>query len=219
MITFTLTGKKLAAAAVVLVAVVLAMASTVTQGTGSTPTGTGAIVESIVQQTNQVTPGELARWIIEKRQDYQLIDLRAPWQYDDYHIPTATSVPIAQFFNDDNLKRLDRAKKTVVYDTGAGNAAQTQVLLALRGYKAYALQEGINGWWEQVMTPTSLRTGTASPAGYQQARQVRNLFMGSPGSGAAAATPAQPVPKVPPATTPGAQPPPTNKLKLGQGCS
>jgi rhodanese-related sulfurtransferase len=220
-LTFTLTGKKLAAAAVVLLAVVLAMASTVTQGTGSAPVGTGGVVQSIVQQTDHVTPGELAQWIMEKRQDYQLIDLRDAWQYDDYHIPTAINIPIAQFFNEDNLKRLDRGKKTVVYGLGAGHAAQAQVLLALKGYKAYSLREGISAWWENVMTPTSLRVGTTSPAGYQQAKQIRDYFMGTAPSGQSAAAPAQPLPQVPPPTAApeGGSQAPAKKLKLGQGCS
>lgn len=217
--TITLSGKKLAAIAIVLIAVVLAMAATVTEQTGAAPAGTGAISSSILQQSDQVTAGELARWIMEKRQDYQLVDLRDPWQFDDYHIPTAVNVPIAQLLSKDGFKTLDRGKKIVVYGQGAGQAAQTRVLLALKGYESYLLNEGITAWWERVMTPTSLRSETQGPAGYQQARQIREFFMGTGRPSEAAAAPAQPLPQAPPLGAPESGKPQQQKLKLGQGCS
>jgi rhodanese-related sulfurtransferase len=214
----TLTGKSLAAIAIAFLAVVAALAGTIARGGSAGPGNTADLVQTIVDQKDHVTPGELARWIMEKRQDYQLIDIRTPWQYDDYHIPTAINIPLPQFFQESNLKRLDRGKKIVVYGLGAGHAAETQLLLSMKGYNAYSLHEGITEWWELIITPTSLRSETESPAGYQQARQLREYFMGATPSPGSAATPA--VPATPP-STPAAQPQPEQqkKLKLGKGCS
>ena len=128
-INLVLTGKSLAAIGLALIAVVLAVAGTMAHGSGAGPVDSAAIMQSIIEETDHVTPVELARWIIEKRQDYQLIDLRQPWQFDDYHIPTAVNVPLSQFFQDSNLKQLDRSKKIVVYGLGAGHAAETQLVL------------------------------------------------------------------------------------------
>ncbi len=235
--SIVLTGNKLVALAVVLVAVVLAVAAAISHGVKAAETK--AAVESITTEANQVTAGELAQWIIEKRQDYQLVDLRDPWQFDDYHIPTAINVPFAQFFTAENLKRLDRNKKVVVYGLGAGRSAQTQLLLAMKGYRAYSLNDGIIAWWDEVITPTSIRSAMPSSSGYQQARQLREHFMGAGHAGGpttatpptpeapAAVTPASPPAKTPaksPAKLP-KKPPPTDKekekerLKLGTGCS
>ena len=219
-INVVLTGKMIAALALVFVAIVLALAGTMARGGGAGPVDSAGIVQSIIEEKDHVTPTELARWIIEKRQDYQLIDLRQPWQYDDYHIPTAANVPLGRFFEESNLKQLDRSKKIVVYGLGAGHAAETQLLLQMKGYNAYSLREGISAWWDQVITPTSLRSETADPAGYQQAKQLRECFFG--GAGAAAkgtTTPAVSTPIVPPENQPGAKPEQQKKLKLGKGCS
>jgi len=215
----TVTGKMLAAFGLVLLAIILAVTATMARGGGAGPVNDTALVQSIVAETDHVTPVELAQWIIEKRQDYQLIDIRQPWQYDDYHIPTAVNVPLSQLFQESSLKQLDRGKKIVVYGLGAGHAAETQLLLSIKGYNAFSLREGISAWWDQVITPTSLRSETASPEGYQQARQLRDYFMGSTSGSKSTAAPSTAAPVVlPPAGQP-EQKQPEKKLKTGKGCS
>ncbi len=218
-INLVLTGKTMAALALLLVAVVLAVAGTMSHG-GGAGVDSAAVMQSIIDEKDHVTPAELAHWVIEKRQDYQLIDLRQPWQYDDYHIPTAINVPLSQFFLESNLKHLDRSKKIVVYGLGAGHAAETQLLLSMKGYDAYSLREGISAWWDLVVTPTSLRSETADPAGYQQAKQLREYFFGGASSQPKnTAVPAVNAPILPPEAQPGTTKPEQKKLKLGKGCS
>ena len=195
-----LNGKRVAFITVLLVAVVLAAAAAISHSVRAAETAAG--VDSITKDAGQVTAGELARWIIEKRQDYQLIDLRDPWQFDDYHISTASNVPFAQFFNAENLTRLDKKKKIVVYGLGAGHSAQTQLLLAMKGYQAFALNDGVIAWWDEVMTPTSIRSANPSSSGYQQARQLREYFMSGTSAGTTPAVVTPPVVEAPVTTAP-----------------
>jgi rhodanese-related sulfurtransferase len=217
----TVTGKMLAAVGLVLMAIVLAVAASMAHGGGAGPVDSAAIMQGIIEEKDHVTPVALAQWIIEKRQDYQLIDLRQPWQYDDYHIPTAINVPLSQFFQESNLKQLDRSKKIVVYGLGAGHAAETQLLLQMKGYNAYSVREGISAWWELVITPVSLRSESATAEGYQQAKQLRDYFFGGSQSGVkpSAAAPATAAPIVPPDQLEQKQPQNQKKLKTGKGCS
>ena len=214
--TIEVTRKRLAAGGAIFLGLVLALASTVVHGTGSGPVDAPSLVRNIVAEKDHVTSGELAAWILEKKQDYLLVDIRDPWKFDDYHIPTAVNVPLDQLFEDAGLKRLSREKKIVLYGLGMGHSAQAQLLLSLKGYNALSPEDGLAGWWDAVMTPTSLRSESASPTGYLQAKALRERFMGG-----AAASPSTPlaVPQTPPAreaTPPG---PPGQKLKLGKGCS
>lgn len=215
-----ITGKSLAAGAAVLLGVVLALTATALHGTGAGPVDTPGLVQNMITEKDHVTAGELAGWILQKNQDYVLIDIRDPWQFDDYHIPTAVNVPLGQLFDDSGLKQLSREKKIVVCGLGVGLASQAQLLLSLKGYNAFSLEDGIGGWWDAVMTPTSLRSETASPAGYLQAKALRERFTGAPSTGAASRAPAPLViPQAPPVKQ--APPPatPNQKLKLGRGCS
>jgi rhodanese-related sulfurtransferase len=218
-VEFKLSGKSLAAAAAIFLGVVLALATTIARGTGAGPINAPALVQTIVKEEDHVTPGELARWIIEKRTDYQLIDIRQPWQFDDYHIPTAVNIPLPTLFGDAGLEKLSRGKKIVLYGLGAGHAAQAQLLLSLKGYNAYSLREGISAWWDEVMTPLSLQSESQSPAGYQQAKQLREYFLDATPK---VETPVSPPPaptEVPPAQAAPGGKTPAKKLKLGRGCS
>lgn len=216
----TLTGKTLAALAVALIAIIAAVAGTVARGPSGGPVDFNSIAQTIADEKDHITPGELAHWIMEKRQDFQLIDIRQPWQFDDYHIPMAINIPFREFFQEGNLKRLDRSKKTVIYGLGAGHAAETQLLLSMKGYDAYSLREGISAWWDLVLTPVSLRSESASPEGYQQARQIRDYFMGSGTPRTAGTESAVPVSPATPAPVQEGNPQQKEKkLKLGKGCS
>jgi len=219
-VNLTLTGKMIAAATVLLLGLVLALASTVARGFGAGPVDANAAVRTMIDETDHVTAGELAQWLIEKRTDFQLIDIRLPWQFDDYHIPTAINIPLAQLFEDQGLKQLSRTQKVVVYGLGAGHAAEAQLLLSMKGYNALSVKEGLTAWWNEVITPTSLRSDSTSPAGYRQAKQIRERFLGAPGAAQPASAPATAPTETVPATPP-AQGAPAGgkKLKLGRGCS
>src|SRR5579875_1530724 len=114
-----------------------------------------------------------------KADGFYLIDIPDPWKFYHLHNPTAVHIPLADLFKPAGLARLSRGKRIVLYGDGRGHAAQAQLLLSMKGYDAYSLREGINGWWYDLMTPTSLQTAGASPSGYQQAKQIREYFMGS----------------------------------------
>ena len=217
----TLAGKSLAAAALILLATILAVAATIACGTDSEPLNAPAMVQSIIQEKDRITPQELARWIIEMRTDYQLIDVRKPWKFDDYHIPTAVNIPLAQLFAPAGLKQLSRGKKIVLYGSGQGHAAQAQLLLSMKGYNAFSVREGINGWWYDLMTPASIQTTGASPTGYQQSKQLRDYFMGNTARAEGAAkVPRAVVPASPPAPASSQEKKiPATRLKLGRGCS
>lgn len=217
-IDFELKGRTLAAAGVLGVAAALAAVSAAVSPSGMNPASPETVVEAMVTEKDHVQPLELARWILEKRQDYQLVDLREPWEYDDYHIPTAVNIPLTQLFTPEGLKRLDRSKTIVVYGLGMGHPAQTQLLLSLKGYRALSVKDGITGWWDQVLTPQSLRGENPQPAGYQQAKALREQFLGAPGQPSkSGGTTAAPLPSSSPAPAPGKASP--KKLKLGRGCS
>ncbi len=120
-----LTWNRLVLLAVCLLAVIVVATAVISSRVRAAETRAAA--ESISKDSGEVTAGELSQWILEKRQDYQLVDLREPWHYDDYHIPTAINIPLNTLFDSRGLGQLDKGKKIVVYSMGAGNAAKTQL--------------------------------------------------------------------------------------------
>ena len=60
----TVSGKMLAAVALVLIAVILAIAGTMAHGGGAGPVDSAAVMQGIIEEKDHVTPVQLAQWII-----------------------------------------------------------------------------------------------------------------------------------------------------------
>jgi len=150
----------------------------------------GAIVDA---GANQIAPEQLAAWIVEGRADYRLLDLRAPGDYAEYHIPGAENVQV----KDLREYPLLPSEKVVVYSQDGVQAAQGWMLLKALGYPgAYALQRGLEGWKDEVLYPAPPTADDAQGrAQFEKAAALAGFFGGQARaeSGAAdAAAPALP---------------------------
>jgi rhodanese-related sulfurtransferase len=177
-----------------------------------------AIVEG---EVDHVTPDELADWIVEGRQDYRLIDLRAEADYAAYHIPSAQRLAITELPD----AELPRNEKLVLYSAEGIHSAQAWFLLKARKYPAvYILLGGLKQWNEEVIYPVD-PGAAAHPVdriAFAKAAERARYFGGGPraaavpGSAPVALLPtAPPVAKVAPPVVPGGAAPAKKKK---EGC-
>lgn len=92
-----------------------------------------------------ITPQE-AQKLMEDR-DVIVLDVRAPWEYSEGHIKTAENLDFTDPEFVDNIEKLDKNKKYIVYcKTGRrGNLAMKAMEEA--GFKyVYNLRGGYEGW-------------------------------------------------------------------------
>ena len=152
---------------------------------------------------DQVDPSELANWIVAGRTDYRLVDLRDEEAFAAYRIPTAEHVPIARLLD----AGLARNEKLVLYAGDGVKASQGWFLLKANGYKGvYMLSGGLDGWKAHVLFPR-LRDGVTAEAQRENdlLRARASHFGGTPlapGSGAAPAASAAPMPAPPAVAAP-----------------
>ena len=157
------------------------------------------LLTEVARAEDHVTPAELAAWIIERRTDYRLVDIRSEQAFAEYHIPTAENVPIATVLDG----ALGRTDKIVLYGDGGIHAAQAWMALKGMGYRrVYTLLEGLDAWKDEVLFPVA----PASPSPEEEARferavQVARFFGGQPRAAVApgAAPMALPAPPAAPA--------------------
>ncbi|MGA8089338.1 MAG: DUF6691 family protein [Terracidiphilus sp.] len=149
-----------------------------------------------------IEPVQLADWIIQDRNDFRLIDLRAEKDYSVYHIPTAQDAPLASL----NQNFAAHNEKLVLYSNDSLEAAKAWFLLESQGYKSvYVLSGGLQGWKDFVLFP--IRPQGGNDTAFERQAQVARFFGGAPqveGTSAPATTaPAMPkvaAPVLPPAT-------------------
>lgn len=165
-----------------------------------------------------VKAADLADWIVQGRNDYTLVDLRAARDFDSYHIPGAQNLPLASL----TAGSFRRNQKVVLYSDDGTQAAKALFLLEAQGFNsAYMLDGGIGAWRSGVLFP--VKNAGIDPAAFEKQVQLAKYFGGTPqeASAAAASTVAVPiapavvVPAMPASPAVNAPVPPVRKKKEG----
>lgn len=111
------------------------------------------IAQAAARQADRVSVEELARWLIEGRQDFMLIDVRSPEDVEQGQIGEARNIPIVELVTSDVLASLPTDRKLVLYSNGSENGAKAGVLLRLAGFDALVLTGGYNAWHRRILNP------------------------------------------------------------------
>ncbi len=177
------------------------------------------ISQAAARAEDRVTVQQLAEWIIESRQDYQLIDIRSDKAFQAGHIKNADNVPLPILTTADSIKNLSQEKKVIVYSNGSENAAKAVVILRLLGLDSYLLSGGYNAWQMHVLNPDiPLQATDDESEVVAKQRAIACYFSGNPTQ--APIQESKPLEKPKAAFTPPvfAPPPGNSGLILDEGC-
>jgi rhodanese-related sulfurtransferase len=167
------------------------------------------VAQEVARHDDRVTADELARWIIQDKRDFVLVDIRSADDYAKGHIKDAINVSLPELVSPEKLKTLSKDRKVIVYSQGSETAAQATVLLRLAGLDANLLLGGYNFWAKRILDPAvppSMADDEYPDAAVQQA--IACYFVGGK-AGAAPPPPKVVTPAfVPPVSTPAAPLPP-----------
>ena len=113
------------------------------------------LANEIIARSDHITAEQLGHLIIDEDPDYQIIDLREPAEYENFHIKTAINLPMQKLFTDNNLDYIDPEKLVILYSNGGTHAAQAWVLLQAQGItNTTILLGGLNYWVDVYSNPT-----------------------------------------------------------------
>ncbi len=175
------------------------------------------VAQSVARQDDRILAGDLARWLVEARKDFVLIDLRPAADYDKGHIEGAQNLAVTELVTPEKLEALPTDRRVIVYSQGSELASQAVVLLRLAGYDASLLLGGYNFWARHVLNPDISPTradGEYPRVPEQQA--IACYFVGG-NQAARMSTPKHKIPAfVPPVSKPEARP--LRKRKRKEHC-
>jgi len=155
------------------------------------------IAQTAAKKQDRVMPEQVADWIISKKRDYRLLDIRSQDEFDKGHIEGAENIPLAGLILPETLESLPKERKLVVYSNGSEQAAKASVMLRLAGFDAYLLLGGYNHWQERVLNP-DIPTEAADGETPQQALQrAISCYFADPGERTVSELPTAPVPVKP----------------------
>jgi rhodanese-related sulfurtransferase len=98
----------------------------------------------LTDDANAEADREEARALLED--GAQLVDVRAPHEWEAGHIAGATHLPLEEL--PERIGELDPERPVVLYCRGGTRSSMATEALADAGFNAVKLQEGIVGWAE-----------------------------------------------------------------------
>ena len=155
------------------------------------------VAQAAARQSDRVQVEQLAEWLVEERQDFVLVDVRVPSDYDKGYIGDARNVSIAELVTETVMASLPADRKIVVYSNGSENGAKAATLLRIAGLNAQVLAGGYNAWQARILNPDiPLEELDGESLQVSEQRAFACYFVGDRGEGAARRPQAEFVPPV-----------------------
>jgi rhodanese-related sulfurtransferase len=143
--------------------------------------GVTELAADIESERDHISAIELAERIMGRDPNLVILDLRPQRDYEEFHIPTATS----ETLNGLAEKAVSRTATIVLYSEGGAHSAQAWVLMRMRGYrKVFFLREGVYEWISRVHEPRLADDATeAERVEFARSAELSRFFGGVPISG------------------------------------
>ncbi|MBI9033870.1 MAG: rhodanese-like domain-containing protein [Bacteroidales bacterium] len=118
--------------------------------------------QTVLKGEHLIKPSVLYKAINEKKDHYQIIDLRTPYLFNMFHIDGSVNIPADMILGKDAQKLLHTEGKKVLVCANTIKASEIYMLLNQYGYNdLYVMEGGVSYWkFEQA----SIKNGTDSLA-------------------------------------------------------
>jgi rhodanese-related sulfurtransferase len=127
------------------------------------PDTLAALARQIARGEDHVGADQLAKWLVEDRRDFALIDIRAAEDFAAGHIKGAVNVALPQLMRNDSIAKLPAKKRIVLYANDTRRAAQAATVLRLAGVDAFSLLGGYVFWAERILDPKATLADADAP--------------------------------------------------------
>ena len=86
------------------------------------------------------------RAIYEKRDDYQILDVREPWEWNQGRIEEAVLVPLNSVMAGEESAVLSKDRPVIVVCKTGNRSEVATLMLRARGYDAVNMEGGMEAW-------------------------------------------------------------------------
>jgi rhodanese-related sulfurtransferase len=136
----------------------------------------------ITDNSRYLSTDMIAKRLIEEDPSLFLVDVRSIYDYEEFTLPGAFSIPLEEVLSEDWKDYLDQEGKDVVFFSNADILAdQAWILSRRKGIKdIFVMKGGVNEWFATIIKPTppSETAPTEAFDLYQFRRGARQYFLG-----------------------------------------
>jgi len=120
---------------------------------------------------------ELAKWIMDKREDFYLFDNRVKNEFEKYHIPFALSSSGRESLN----TSLDKKTAIIIYDRNSRYSIEKlKQLIDNRSEQIYVVMGGMNEWINKILFPDLRGDSDMSKEEIEKIYKTSTYFGGKP---------------------------------------
>ncbi len=171
----------LKAVSVALLTLAMALLAVTTGRPTSPPPGApppeSQLLGAVEMGLDHVEPEELADRMLRHEPGLIVVDIRPAAEYQGYHLPNALNIAMKDLHQ--ALHPYKNTGTIVLYSNGMTHPVQARDSLYRSGYRnAYILTDGLNGFINRCLKPTSLRDEMLPPETADQVRAWRAFFLG-----------------------------------------
>ncbi len=147
----------------------------------------GKVLLMVQEGLDHLEPEVFVREKLSGQKRIALVDVRSREEFDEWHIAGAVHQPMSSLVQ--GLQRYREFDRIVLYSNGATHSGQAWVALTSAGFKnVYIMADGLQGFFERILKPVSLRQEFLSEVDKAEINTWRAMFLGS-GMAAGAAAP------------------------------
>jgi len=163
--------------------------------------------EAVESGADHITATELATRLLDAPDEILLVDVRPAEDFAGFHLPDSHNLTVPELLGARGKELLlsNQGKLVVLCSQGMTHPAQAWVELSRRGERdVRVLEDGLDGFVRDVLTPPSLRGAPSDAAGVALFHRAREQFLPGGRAEPAASPAAQGAPKAQgaPAVTP-----------------
>ncbi|MFZ0491336.1 MAG: rhodanese-like domain-containing protein [Salegentibacter sp.] len=114
------------------------------------------LLSNVISPERYISTDQIAHKIISRDPSFILVDVRDAENYNNYSLPNALNIPLANLLDEDYEAYLNQTQFDVIfYSNDNFYADQAWVLCNRLGYKNLrVLQGGMNNWYATIINPT-----------------------------------------------------------------
>ena len=120
---------------------------------------------------------EIAKWIMDKRDDFQLFDIRLKNEFDEYHIPFALSMSGTEL----PTSLIDHKSAIIIYNkTGSYSIKKIKPIINNSRKQIYVLIGGMDEWINKILFPDLKKNSNFSEKEIERIYKTSTYFGGKP---------------------------------------
>lgn len=120
---------------------------------------------------------EIAKWIMDKRDDFQLFDIRLKNEFDEYHIPFALSMSGTEL----PTSLIDHKSAIIIYNkTGSYSIKKIKPVINNSKEQIYVLIGGMDEWINKILFPDLKKNSNFTEKEIERIYKTSTYFGGKP---------------------------------------